>query len=76
MITSFHIPHDSFNSINYFNLGHDNFHIFSNSFNAKQLTTSLHQQKVGVITVVVMAVAVAVEVVVVVVLAVGISSYW
>ena len=79
MITSFHIQYDSFNSINYFNLGHDNFHTFSNSFNAKQLTTSLHQQIVGVITVVVMAVAVAVGgggVVVVVVLAVGISSYW
>jgi len=67
MITSFHIPYDSFSSINYLNLGHDNFHIFSSSFNAKQLTTSPHQQKFGVITVVVM---------VVVVVTVGISSYW
>jgi len=34
--------------------------ISSNSFNTKQLTTSLHQQKVGVITVVVVAVVVVV----------------
>jgi len=69
MITSFHIPYDSFNSINYLNVGHDYFHIFSNLFNAKQLTTTPHQQKVRVITVVVVMV-------VVVVLTVGISSYW
>jgi hypothetical protein len=84
MITSFHTPYDSFNSINYLNVGRDYFHIFSNSFNAKQLTTSLHQQKVGVITVVVVvavvmvlgvALAMALGVtVVVVVLTVGISS--